>query len=112
MEYVIFETGGKQYKAQTGSVIDVESLGLANGVVAFDKVLLHVSGDNVVIGAPYIAGVSVEAEVKGAKKGQKIRVSQFKAKSRHRRVTGHRQSFTTVEIKGVKSEKTAPKTKK
>ncbi len=107
MEYAVIQTGGKQYKVSSGSVLDVESLKIESGDIVFDEVLLHVDGEKVEIGTPYISGLSVSAKILGAKKGEKIRVSQFKAKARQRRTIGHRKQLSTIEIVGI-GKKAAP----
>ena len=71
--YAIIATGGKQYKVSEGDIIMVEKLGVATGdKYTFDQVLL-VSGDDVKVGAPTVAGASVEADViNGEAKGKKV----------------------------------------
>jgi len=67
--YAIFETGGKQYKVEEGSVVFVEKLEVAEGEnVTFDKVLAVANGDDVKIGTPVVAGAKVVAKV--AKQGK------------------------------------------
>lgn len=107
MQYAVIQTGGKQYKVMSGTVLDVESLKKDSGEVIFEDVLLHVDDDKVEIGTPFITGVSVTAKITGSKKGEKIRVSQFKAKARHRRTIGHRQTLSTIEIVSI-GKKAAP----
>lgn len=107
MEYAVIQTGGKQYKVSAGSVLDVESLKKESGDISFDEVLLHVDGDKVEIGTPFIAGFSVSAKILASKKGVKIRVSQFKAKARERRTIGHRKQLSTIEIITI-GKKSAP----
>lgn len=112
MEYAIVESGGKQYKVTPGMNLDVDSLKLTNGETEFKNVLLHVDGEKVEIGKPYITGMTVRAKVVGAKKGEKIRVSKFKGKSRYRKSIGFRASLTTLEIlpfSGTKSKKSDSK---
>lgn len=110
MQYVVIETGGKQYKVSSGSVIEVENLKKDSGDFTFEKVLLLVDGDKVEMGTPFISGFSVSGKVLGTKKGEKIRVSQFKAKARQRRTIGHRKLLTSVEITSI--GKKASSTKK
>lgn len=98
MEYAIIQTGGKQYKVSPGMVIDVDSLRDVASEVIFDKVLLHVQDGESTIGMPHVDGFNVTAKVIGAKKGEKIRVSKFKGKSRYRKSIGFRESLTSVEI--------------
>ncbi len=98
MEYAIIESGGKQYKLSPGMTLDIEKVGNASESIAFEKVLLHVGNGQVKIGAPYVSGFSVKAKVLGAKKGEKIRVSKFKAKSKYRKTIGFRHSLLTIEV--------------
>ncbi len=98
MEYAIVESGGKQYKVMPGMKLELDNLGLTDGEFEFKNVLFSVSAEDVHIGMPYIAGMSVKAKILGSAKGDKVRVSKFKAKSRYRKTIGFRASLTTVEI--------------
>ena len=61
--YAIIATGGKQYKVSEGDVIRVEKLGVEAGQeVVFDQVLV-VSGDEMKVGNPTVAGATVTANV-------------------------------------------------
>ncbi|HEY1587114.1 MAG TPA: 50S ribosomal protein L21, partial [Polyangia bacterium] len=63
--YAVIATGGKQYRVQPGETIKVEKLegAEAKGAVTFDQVLLVANGDDVKVGAPTLAGVTVTGEV-------------------------------------------------
>lgn len=102
MEYAVIKTGGKQYKVTKDSVIEVERLDVKPGEsLTFEEVLLHVSDGASKIGKPKVSGVKVKATVLEHFKGDKLRISKFKAKSKYRRVTGHRQYLTKVKISGI-----------
>lgn len=102
MKYAIIETGGKQYKVENGTIIEIEKLqGSKNGIVSFDKVLLYVDDSDVKIGKPYLTEYIVRAKHLSDFKGDKIRVAKFRAKSRYRRVRGHRQSLSRVQIQDI-----------
>ena len=61
--YAIIKTGGKQYVVEEGKVISIEKLDVEEGAeVTFDEVLL-VSGDDVKIGQPNVAGAKVTGKV-------------------------------------------------
>lgn len=114
MSYAVIETGGKQYKITKGATLKVESLGLEKGAdVKFDKVLLVVQDGAIQVGTPYVSGVTVSAKVLDKARGEKIYVGKFRAKSKYRRLTGHRQELTHIEISdivhGKKTEKKAEK---
>jgi large subunit ribosomal protein L21 len=100
-DFSVIETGGKQYIVSVGDVIDVELLSedLKEGdKVVFDKVLLSDDGANATIGMPYIDGATVTGTYLGLKKGPKISIVRYKAKSNRDRKIGHRQKYARVEI--------------
>jgi len=102
--YAIIETGGKQYKVSEGSRIDVEDLGLEVGSeVKIDKVLALIKDDGGVFGSPYVAGTEVRAEVLEKGLGKKVLVFKQKPRKNHRKLIGHRQSYTKLLIKEIKS---------
>ena len=101
--YAIIKTGGKQYVVEEGKVISIEKLDVEEGAeVAFDEVLL-VSGDDVKIGQPNVAGAKVTGKVLEQGKERKIRIFKYKAKSNYRRRQGHRQPFTKVKIEKIEA---------
>lgn len=111
MKYAIIATGGKQYKVTEGSSITVDRLPVeAESSYTFPEVLLFVDGD-VQLGSPVLSDVTVAGKVLEHSKGEKIRVSKFKAKAKYRRTTGFRASLTKVLIEsiGVTSEKKTTK---
>ena len=100
--YAIIEAGGKQYQVAPGQTVDVDHLDVKEGsTVDLDKVLLIVDGDKVMVGRPTIEGAKVVATALGEKKGKKVIVFEFKAKTRHSVKTGHRQLYTTLTIDKV-----------
>ena len=99
MDFVILQSGGKQYKAAVGSILEVDKLDVEPGKThIFDKVLLYTSDGVSKIGQPEVAGVVVTGKIVEQFKGEKIRVGHYKAKARYRKVTGHRQLLTKVQI--------------
>jgi large subunit ribosomal protein L21 len=96
--YAVIETGGKQYKVSEGDEIFIEKLEVEDGAtVTFDKVLA-VGGETLSVGAPYVAGATVEASVVKSGKGKKIYVFKYKAKKNEKKKIGHRQAYTKVRI--------------
>lgn len=108
MEFAIIETGGKQYRVKKGDTIKIEKLKAPKGdfkegdSVTFDRVLLSDSGTDTKLGSPMLAGVSVTGKIVTIGRGKKIDVMKYKAKSRYKKVRGHRQPFMTVSIEGIK----------
>ena len=100
--YAVFRTGGKQYRARQGERVRVEKLDAAIGdAVAFEDVLLVGEGAQVKVGAPLVKGGKVEAKVVSQGRADKIMIIKFKRRKHYKRVLGHRQSFTEVEITGI-----------
>ena len=100
--YAVIETGGKQYKVSEGDVIFIEKLDAeAGAAVTFDKVLAVGEGADIKVGAPSVAGASVEASVVKNGKSKKIVVFKMKPKKGYRKKQGHRQPYTKVEIKKI-----------
>jgi len=99
--YAIFQSGGHQYRAEPGHVINVERLTVESGEsVTFDDVLL-IGGPDVRIGQPTVAGASVRATVLGEVKGKKIIVQRYKPKNRYKITRGHRQKYTKIRIENI-----------
>jgi large subunit ribosomal protein L21 len=100
--YAIVETGGKQYKIQPGEVLRVEKLpGDVGDPVAFDKVLMLGSDNEVRVGSPLVDGARVTGRIVTQGKGRKIVIFKFKRRKRYRLKKGHRQLFTAVQIDAI-----------
>ena len=70
--------------------------------IVFDKVLLIDDGKTTQVGTPYIAGAKVESTFEMAGREPKVMVLRYKAKSRYKKVKGHRQPFFKVKITSIK----------
>jgi large subunit ribosomal protein L21 len=101
--FAIVETGGRQEKVTEGAVVVVDRLAADAGAeVTFDKVLIVQSGDDVMIGTPYVAGATVTGVVLEQSRGKKIRVFKMKRRKQYRRTRGHRTRQTRVQVKSIK----------
>lgn len=101
--YAVIESGGKQYRVEKGGTIQVEGLDAEPGKdLTLDRVVLFADGDTVKVGSPLLKGAKVQARVVGHGRGKKITVMKYRAKSRYRRKTGHRQRFTTLKIEDIR----------
>ena len=102
MAYAIIKTGGKQYRVSEGDKIDVEKLDVKVGdTVKFDEVLLHGEGENVKVGAPFVDGATVTAEVVDQHRAKKVIAFKFKRRKGHHKTKGHRRHLTRLQIKSV-----------
>ena len=104
--YAVIESGGKQHRVETGEVLQLEKMDIAEGeTVDFDKVMMIGEGDKVEIGTPYVKGGKVTAKVLGHGRGDKITINKMRRRKNYRRQAGHRQCFTEVEIKEISGGK-------
>jgi large subunit ribosomal protein L21 len=100
--YAIIEDSGTQIKVAPGDVVDVDlrEVGPRTKKIKFERVLLvgEEAATDATIGAPYVNGAAVTAEIIGEIKGEKIDVIKFKRRKGYRRKLGHRQRFLRVKI--------------
>jgi large subunit ribosomal protein L21 len=102
MKYAIVEDGSKQYKAVEGATIDVDFFQADPGdQLDLERVLLVNDGEQILIGAPLVAGARVQATVVDQVKGPKLIVFRYKPKKRIRVKTGHRQKYTRLQIDSI-----------
>lgn len=104
--YAVIEAGGKQYRVQPGDIVQVEKLeGDVGNAFKFDHVLFMSTGnpDNAQIwlGKPYLNGASVQAEIVGQGRGEKILIIKMKRRKQYRRTQGHRQPYTQLLVTAV-----------
>ncbi len=108
--YAIIAEGGGQRLVRKDDVILIDLIedgqAAAGKAITFDRVLCVGSGDGksvAKVGAPYVSGASVTAEViEGLSMGDKLFIIKFRRRKRYSRRTGHRQQYTKVKITGIK----------
>ena len=97
--FAIVDIAGFQEKVEKGMKLKVPlQASDAGKTLTFSNVLLVADGDDVKVGAPTVSGASIEVKVLNHGKADKIRVQKFKRRKRYRRVKGHRQDYTEVEV--------------
>jgi len=100
--YAVIETGGKQYRVEVGTELEVELLDVEPGkTITLDRVLLVADGDDSTIGQPVVAAASVSAEVVSQKRGPKLISFKYRPKARRRVKKGHRQELTLLRVADI-----------
>jgi len=100
--YAVIETGGKQYRVQKGSVLDIELLDAKEGdKVKIDKVLAVSDGSKLSIGTPVVAGAAVTLEVVKQFRGKKVISFKKKRRKGYHKKIGHRQELMKVRVASV-----------
>jgi large subunit ribosomal protein L21 len=100
--YAVFKTGGKQYRASEGERLKIEKLQLAEGdTVEFTDVLAIGEGSALTVGQPLVKGARVTGKVIAQDRHDKVSVIKFRRRKNYKRMHGHRQAFTMVEITDI-----------
>ena len=101
--FAVIKTGGKQYIVSVGDVLNVELLGEHEdgAAIEFDQVLMTDNGKSSKVGTPLVVGAKVKATYLGHKKGTKLTILRFKAKSNRSRKLGHRQQYSQIRIESI-----------
>jgi large subunit ribosomal protein L21 len=100
--YAVIETGGKQYRVEVGTELEIELLEAGPGeAIAFERVLLVADGAAASIGRPVVANATVSAEVIRRDRGEKTISFKYRPKARSRVKKGHRQELTVIRISDI-----------
>jgi len=103
-QYVIFQTGGKQYQAIPGKTLGIEKIeGEAGHELEFATVLLRKTGsdETVEIGAPFVSGAIVKASIVKQMRGEKLVIFRHKRRKKSRVRKGHRQPITVIRVLAI-----------
>lgn len=100
--YAIIKTGGKQYRVSPGDILRVERLpGQRGDEVLLDQILLVAAGQEILVGQPLVPSAQVRAEILRQGKAKKIIVFKKKRRKNYRKKQGHRQLYSTLQIKEI-----------
>ncbi|HLA85640.1 MAG TPA: 50S ribosomal protein L21 [Thermoguttaceae bacterium] len=100
--YAIIEEAGHQWKVEEGQELRINWRDVEPGdTITFDRVLACRDDDGFRLGRPTVDGAAVTAEVLGDEKGPKLVVQKFRRRKTYRKKTGHRQLYTSVQIKKI-----------
>jgi large subunit ribosomal protein L21 len=106
MSYAVIKTGGKQYKVKSGEILKVEKFpdSKPETKIEFNEILAYGNDKSIEVGAPYVSGAKVEADLIKNSKNRTILI--FKKRRRHnsRRKNGHRQKYSMIRINKIFSK--------
>ncbi|MBI5570039.1 MAG: 50S ribosomal protein L21 [Desulfomonile tiedjei] len=106
--YAIVQTGGKQYKVQTGDQVKVEKLtGEPGTAIELDRVLAVSTTEGINVGRPFIENAKVKAIIVRTARDRKIVVFKKKRRKGYHKKQGHRQWYTLLKIEGFEVSPTA-----
>ncbi len=100
--YAVIKTGGKQYRVAQNDLLTIERLeGEPGASIEFADVLMVGEGDNVKVGAPFVDGAKVTAELVDQARGPKVIAFKKRRRQNSRRKRGHRQHLSLVRITNI-----------
>ena len=103
--FAVIKTGGKQYRVAANDQFTIERLpGEAGDLVTFAEVLMV----GTTIGAPFVAGATVTAEILEQTRGKKVISFKKRRRQNSKRTRGHRQDLTRVKIAEILTDGKAP----
>lgn len=101
MAYAVIKTGGKQYRVEKGTRLDVEKLDAeVDSEVKFDALMVG-EGESVKVGTPTVEGASVTAKVVDQYRGKKGIAFKFKRRKGYHKTKGYRRALTTLEVTSI-----------
>src|SRR6266849_6616398 len=108
--YAVFEDGSRQYRVSEGDRVKVDYRDAEPGAqLEFKRVLLYQSGEETRIGQPTVEGMRIVADVVDHP-SIKLYIQHFRRRKNYRRLKGHRQYYTEVQIRSIllKGQEPAP----
>ncbi len=99
--YAIIRAGGNQYKAEPGSTLRVDRMGLELGKEFDIDEVLFIGGEAVAVGTPTVAKAKVRVVVTQHGRGDKILVFKKKRRKGYRKLNGFRADFTDLYVLSV-----------
>ncbi|HXG13098.1 MAG TPA: 50S ribosomal protein L21 [Gemmataceae bacterium] len=99
--FAVFEDGSRQYRVSEGDIVQLDYRDVEVGSrLEFNRVLLYQGPDDTRIGQPIIEGARILAEVVDHP-STKLYIQHFRRRKNYRRLRGHRQPFTKVQIRSI-----------
>ncbi len=102
MRYAIVESGGKQYRAVEGEVIEVDRLAVEQGQeISLERILMLADGPDFRVGTPTLSGMELRATVVDHIAAPKVVHFRYSPKKRIRVRGGHRQQYTRLRVEFI-----------
>ena len=104
--YAIVESRGRQYKVSPGDMVELDFMKAEPGsTYTFDKVLMLVDDDGLILDKEELNKVKVSGVITGEKKGNKLIVFKYKRRKDYHRKLGHREAYTLLKVESIESPK-------
>jgi len=106
MSYAIIQTGGKQYKVESGQILKIEKLkdSKPDTKIEFKEILAYGDDKTIEIGSPMVQGSKVEANLIKNSKNRTVLIFKKRRRQNSRRKNGHRQEYSMIKINKIFSK--------
>ena len=106
--FAVIKTGGRQFRVVPNDVLEIGKIaGEVGSIVQLGEVLV-VGGDTPILGAPFVAGASVAAEVLDHKRGPKVIAFKKRRRKNSKRKRGYRDEITVLRITEILTDGNKP----
>lgn len=106
--FAVIKTGGRQFRVVPDDVLEIGKIAGDVGTIVQLGEVLAVGGDTPVIGAPFVAGASVAAEVLDHKRGPKVIAFKKRRRKNSKRKRGYRDEITVIRVTEILTDGKAP----
>jgi large subunit ribosomal protein L21 len=111
--FAVIKAAGKQFRVAANDEITLSRQSGAPGdSIAFESVLSLTDGENVLVGAPFLAGVTVAGEIIEHARGEKVIAFKKRRRQNSKRKRGYRDELTIVRITEILTGGAKPSGKK
>ena len=104
MTFAVIQTGGKQYKVKASEILKIERLKDNKNKIEFKDILAYGDDKNVEVGAPFVKGAKVEAQLIKNGKNRTVLIFKKRRRQNSRRKNGHRQEYSMIRINKIFSK--------
>ncbi len=106
--FAVIKTGGRQFRVVPNDVLEIGKItGDVGTIVQLGEVMV-VGGDTPTLGAPFISGASVAAEVLDHKRGPKVIAFKKRRRKNSKRKRGYRDEITVIRVTEILTDGKAP----
>jgi large subunit ribosomal protein L21 len=106
--FAVIKTGGRQFRVVPDDVLEIGKIAGDVGTIVQLGEVLVVGGDTPVLGAPFVSGASVAAEVLDHKRGPKVISFKKRRRKNSKRKRGYRDEITVIRVTEILTDGKSP----
>lgn len=106
--FAVIKTGGRQFRVVPDDVLEIGKIAGDVGTIVQLGEVMVVGGDTPILGAPFVGGASVAAEVLDHKRGPKVISFKKRRRKNSKRKRGYRDEITVIRVTEILTDGKAP----